>query len=222
MRKNLFSLRGAVLAAALVAASATASADNFTATFNFDNVVSGSVADTALGSFSSLIHFGNADTVSDVDAFGSFTGTSHWVDATATYGNVLVQSSAMAVSGANLLWNSNAPILVMFSAPQTISSFSIQQDLSGFGNPQDAGSYMVYLDSTGHEIAGSQVYYTQGGMPGLKLQNMATFANVSSVLLSGGVSYDNLSVSAVPEPGSWAMFSGGLLLLGAMTRRRRS
>jgi len=221
MRKNLFSLRGAVLAAALVAASATASADNFTASFNFDNVASGGVADAALGSFSSLIHFGNADTVSDVDAYGSFTGTSHWVDATATYGNVLVQSSAMAVSGANFLWNSNAPILVMFSAPQTISSFSIQQDLSGFGNLQDAGSYMAYLDSTGHEIDGSQVYYTQGGMPGLKLQNMATFANVSSVLLSGGVSYDNLSVSAVPEPGSWAMLSGGLLLLGAMTRRRR-
>jgi hypothetical protein len=216
MRNNLFSLRGAVLAAALVAASATASADNFSASFNFDNVLSGSVADTALGSsFSSLIHFGNADTAYDADGVNT-----HWVDGTSTYGNVLVQNDGLGGSN-NVLWNSSNPILVMFATEQTISAFSIQQDLSGNGsNLQTNGTYMVFLDNTGHEIAGSQVYYTQSGNPGLTIQSSGTFANVSGVLLSGGVSYDNLSITAVPEPDSWAMLAGGLLMLGAVVRRR--
>jgi hypothetical protein len=223
MRKNLFSLRGAVLAAALVAASATASAATINnASFNFDNVASGSAADTVLGSFASQIHFGNAGTVDDVDAFGSLTGTFHWVDATALYGDVLAKSDGTAVSASNVLWNDHQPILVMFSGPQTISSFSIQQDLSGFGNLQANGSYLAFLDDTGHEIAGATFSYTQGGMPGLTISSTGTVQNVSSVLLSGGVSYDNLAINAVPEPGTWAMLSGGLLLLGAMTRRRRS
>lgn len=222
MRKNPFSLRGTVLAAALLAASATASAGAFTASFDFDNVASGSDADSVLGAYASLIHFGNADTVLDQDAFGSYTGTFHWVDASATYGNVLVKNDGTAISGSNVLWNDHAPLLVLFSAPQTIAAFSIQQDSSGFGNPQTDGSYMAFLDSSGHEIAGATFSYTQGGQPGLLIQSSGTYENVSAVLLSGGVSYDNLSVSAVPEPGTWALMSGGLLVLGAMTRLRRS
>lgn len=224
MRKNLFNLRGAVLAAALAAASATASADNFSATFNFDNVASGSTADSALGSYASLIHFGNAGRVDDEDING-YTGTFHWVDVAGTtdeygytYGNVLAKDDGTAISSSNVLWNDHAPILVMFNAPQTITSFSIQQDMSGFGNIPE--TYMVYLDSTGHEIAGSQVYYTQFGNPGLTIQNNATFSNVSAVLLSGNKSYDNLSITAVPEPESYALMLAGLGLMGFVARRR--
>jgi hypothetical protein len=219
MRKNLFNLRGAVLAAALVAASATASADNFTATFNFDNVASGSTADSALGSYASLIHFGNADTVLDEDVNG-YTGTFHWVDATSTYGDVLAKNDGTAVSGSNVLWNDHQPILVMFSTAQTISAFSVQQDSSNFGNIPE--TYIAYLDSTGHEIAGSQVSFSQYGNPGLTIQNNATFSNVSAILLTAGKSYDNLSITAVPEPDSWAMLAGGLVMLGAVARRRRA
>ena len=228
MRKNLLGLRGAVLAAALVAASATASAANINASFNFDNVLSGSTADSALASFSSLIHFGNAGTVDDVDAYGSSTGTFHWVDLAGTtdasgytYGNVLVKNDGTAVSGPNVLWNDHQPILVMFSAPQTLTSFSIQQDMSGFGNLATDGTYMAFLDDTGHEITGATFSYTQGGNKGLLIQSTGTYANVSSVFLSAGVSYDNMTIAAVPEPGTWAMLSSGLLLLGVVARRRR-
>jgi hypothetical protein len=225
MCKNLFSLRGAVLAAALVAASATASAANFNASFNFDNVASGSVADTALGSYSPLIHFGNAGTVLDdpvYDSVGNLLndGAFHWVDATATYGAVQAKNDGTAVSPSNVLWNDHQPILVMFAAPQTISAFSIQQDTSGFGSP--GGSHMAFLDSTGHEIAGASFAYTSFGNPGLTIQSNGTWANVSGVLLSGDTSYDNMSVTAVPEPESWAMLSGGLLLLGVLKRRKLS
>lgn len=220
MRKNLFSLRATMLAAALVVTSATASAANFSASFNFDNVASGSVADTALGSYASLIHFGNAGTVDDVDAWGDLTGTFHWIDATTTYGNVLAKNDGSAVSLPNVLWNDNQPILVMFSAPQTIASFSIQQDMSKFGYP--GSSYMAFLDSTGHEIAGAQFSYTQYENPGLLIQSTGAWTNVSAVLLAGGKSYDNMSVSAVPEPDAYALMLAGLGLFGFMPRRRRS
>lgn len=218
MHKNQFGLRGAVLAAALVAASATASAANFTASFNFDNVASGSAADTALGSFASIIRFGNADTVADVDAFGDPTGAFHWVDVTATYGDVLARNDGTAVSAANVLWNDHQPILVTFSAPQTIAAFSIRQDMSPYGYP--GGSYMAFLDTSGHEIAGAQFSYTQYQNPGLTIQSTGTWANVGAVLLPGGKSYDDMSVTAVPEPENWAMLAVGLLLMGAVARRR--
>jgi hypothetical protein len=223
MRNNLFSLRATVLAVALVATSATASAANFSAFFNFDNVASDSVADTALGSYFPLIHFGNAGTVADdpvYDSIGNLLNANafHWVDATSSFGDVLVKDDGTAVSPSNVLWNDNQPILVMFSAPQTLASFSIQQDMSQFGFP--GSSYMAFLDSTGHEIAGAQFFYTQFENPGLLIQSTGSWANVSAVLLPGGKSYDNLSVTAVPEPATLALMLTSLGLIGLMARRR--
>jgi hypothetical protein len=212
----------ALVALALCGAGTAASASVFTASLNFDNVTSGSAANAALGAFASLIHFGNANMAQDVDASGAFTGTFHWFDDTATYGNVLVKNDGTAVSADNVLWNDSQPILVMFSAPETIASFSIQQDLSGYGNPQTDGSFMAFLDSTGHEIAGTRVYYIQGGHPGLTIQSSGTVANVSAVLLAGGSSYDNLRVEAVPEPAEALLALTGLGLMGYMKRRRKA
>lgn len=223
MQKTLFKLRGAVLAAALAAASVAAHADiAINASFTFDNVASGSTANSTLGSWASVMSFANPDTVQDVDAFGSYTGTFHWVDATAAYGDVLVKASSAAISGTNVLANDHQPIMLTFVDPVNIASLSIQQDQSGFGFPGQ--TYMAFLDATGHEISGANVYYTQGGQPGLLISNNGTVNNVSAVLFSGGVDYDNLSittVAAVPEPGTWAMMAGGLMMLGAVTRRRR-
>lgn len=220
MRKNQFGLRGALLATALAAASASTSAAGIiSGAFNFDNVASGSSADSALGSFSSIIHFGNADTVADVDAFGDPTGTFHWVDGSASYGNVLAMNDGTAVSKPNVLWNDHQPILVMFSSPLTVAAFSIQADTSGYGNP--GGTYMAFLDSTGHEIDGAQFLYSSYANPGLLIQSTAAFENVRAVLLSGDTSYDNMTFTAMPEPGTGALLAGALALLGAMSLSRR-
>jgi hypothetical protein len=215
-------LASSLVALALCGAGTAASASVFTASFNFDNVASGSAANAVLGTFASLIRFGNPDTAPDVDADGSPTGTFHWIDATTTYGDVLAVNDGTAVSAGNVLWNNGQPILVIFSSPETIAYFSIQQDLSGFGNPMADGSYLAFLDSTGHEIAGTQVYYTQYNHPGLTIQSSGTAANVSAVLLAGGSSYDYLHVEAVPEPAAPVLALTGVGLMGYMTRRRKA
>ena len=167
------------------------------------------------------MHFANPDVVDDVDAFGSFTGTFHWVDATSVYGDVLVQSSSFALSGPNVLSNGGQPILLLFNGPVDLASFSIQQDASSFGNAQANGTELVFLDETGHAIAGSGVSYTQYTQPGLPISS-GPVSHVSGVLLAGIKDYDNLSVSSVPEPESLALLSGGLGTMGLVARRRRN
>ncbi|MFZ5526258.1 MAG: PEP-CTERM sorting domain-containing protein [Pseudomonadota bacterium] len=217
--KQLITL--SALALAGMAAQAAPVASTIDVTLNFDNVAAGSAANSALGSLGSLAYFANPDVEWDVDEYGDYTGSFHWIDATATYGDVLVGASSYAVSGGNVLSNSGQPILLVFSTPVDIASFSIQQDTSGFGNPQAGGTYLSFLDATGHEISAANVFYTQAEQPGLTIQ-LGAVSKVSAVLLAGGVSYDNLHIAvtpAVPEPAA-----GLLALLGAgvvLARRSR-
>ena len=211
----------ALSALALASLAVQAAPATIDVTLTFDDVLDGSTANSALGSLGSLAHFANPDVELDVDEYGDYTGGIRWVDATALYGDVGVVASGAAVSGTNVLSNSGQPILLVFNAPVDIASFSIQQDLSGFGNPQDGGTYLSFLDATGHAISAANVFYTQGGQPGLTIQSGAV-GQVSAVLLAGGVSYDNLHINvtpSVPEPAA-----GLLALLGAgvvLARRNR-
>lgn len=213
-------LRTTLAVLALCATAASAQAQAINVTLDFDNVVAGSTANSALGGAASFASFANPDTVLDVDAYGSYTGSFHWVDATAVYGDVLVTGSPFAISGSNVLSNDGQPILLMFNNPLNLTQFSIQQDGSSFGNPQTDGTLLSFLDNTGHVIAGADVAYTQFDNPGLTISSGAV-VNVSGVLLAGGKGYDNLSFMAVPvpEPGSLALLIAGQGVVAAWRRR---
>ncbi|MGE5452826.1 MAG: PEP-CTERM sorting domain-containing protein [Acidobacteriota bacterium] len=226
-----FSFSKAVALSTLASACVAAHADiTFNASMNFDSVASGTTANQYLAGLGldGAMHFGNADRVDDAPLYDSVgnllnDGAFHWVDASDVYGDVLVKSDSAAVSASNVLWNDHAPILLTFSAPVNLASFSIQQDLSGLGNLQDMGSYLAFLDNTGHVITADNVFYTQGGHPGLTIASGAV-NGVSGVLLSAGVHYDNLSIStataAVPEPESLALLLSALGVFGLMHLRR--
>lgn len=230
----------ALLAATTVSANA---ANSVNVSFNFDNVSSGTTANSLLDNdvATTFMHFANSDYVTDSGYDDlDLTAPSHWIDASSIYGDVLVKNNAAlfgdyAVSGQNILWNDHAPILVLFNTAVNINSFSVQQDLSGFGNPQIGGSILGFLDESGHIITSLNQYFTQTDGTGQSATNpgrglLLTANNVNNVhgiFLSSGVNYDNFSinavaVAAVPEPTTYAMMLAGLGLMGAVVRRRQT
>lgn len=225
-----FSFKKAVVLTTLASAGVVAHAAlNIHADLDFDSVASGTTANQYLAGLGldSAMSFGNADTVYDdpiYDANGFLLndGAFHWIDASNVYGDVLVLADDNAVSAPNVLWNDHAPILLSFTGPVNIASFSIQQDLSGFGYLGDNGNYLGFLDNTGHIITADNVYYTQGGNPGLTL-SASNVMGVSGILLSAGVHYDNLhlsTISAVPEPNALALVAAALGVIGMFSLRR--
>ncbi|MDP1092123.1 hypothetical protein Q6316_28110, partial [Klebsiella pneumoniae] len=93
-----------------------------------------------------------------------------------------------------VLSNGHQPILIQFNGgPVDLYRFSVQQDKSGLGNPQNNGSRLDFLDAAGHVIDGASVFYTQYANKGLTISANGV-SGVSGILLSGGVDYDNLNI----------------------------
>lgn len=221
------SLRSVVIAATLAAASVAAHADiAINAFLDFDTVASGTTANAyTAGLGLGAITFGNADRVNDepiYDSIGNILndGAFHWVDATATYGDVKIISDAAAVSGSNVLSNGFEPILVQFAGPVNLASFSTQLDKNTYGF---FGYKLSFLDSTGHAIAGADVSYDTLGQSNVTVSS-GPVNGVSAILLNfGSRNFDNMSITtaaAVPEPESYALLLSGVVALGFVARRR--
>jgi hypothetical protein len=120
-----------------------------------------------------------------------------------------------------------ATTITLPSAPSFNLSFSLGN------NPSTAPSQILAVLVPNGNTAGASILYS-----GTTTNNAPTFATVSQnfnaapgayqiALLTnvtgdnGGAIIDNVWVTAVPEPGTWAMMLSSLGMIGAITARRR-
>ena len=83
----------------------------------------------------------------------------------------------------------------------------------------DGGS--TFLTGATYDLDGAEAGYEPPLNGGFTLELLASVNNIGSAVTSGQMSFDNLSVSAVPEPSTYAALAGLGALGFAVWRRRR-
>ena len=214
------------LLTALALASASAQAAvGIDTTFTFDAVASGTHANLAIGSANSLIRFDNAKLFDDLDANGDpIPGQFHWgIDTDDTIPAVTVDNPIdfwrnAAPSGINALNTAYGPVLLSFSTPLTLDTFSFTLENTTFGMPS---ADVLFLDATGHVV---QTFSFQQDLSGATFQVSSIAPNVSAIVLPSGKFVDDVHIatSAVPEPSGVALALLGMGTVGAIIRRRRA
>jgi hypothetical protein len=76
----------------------------------------------------------------------------------------------------------------------------------------------AYTTSATLDVVGTLGFDPTGGF----YINPSARATLGETVASGGLYFDNMSVTAIPEPSTYAAIFGGLVLTGAMIRRRRA
>lgn len=207
---------------AISTSSFAASAANYT--INFDNIAAGANANTDLVAQANGVSFASGHLVDTLNANFDVIGQ-HWAAyslvADGTDPAIFAQNSSSftgAGTSNNALDAQLDQVMVQFSNPTQLSSFSFNLDNTGYGNLQAAN--VLFLDAQGNTVLTSADFF-QASTTSFT-QSFASALTVSAVLLTSGKYYDNLSISvaAVPEPETYAMLLGGLGLMGFMVRRR--
>ena len=220
-KSNLLS---ALLTIVISTSSFAASASQFT--INFDLLSSGANANLDQVAIDNGVSFASGHLADILDANDNVIGQ-HWVAYSMVNDNtdpsIFAQNSAnlgwgAAPSGTNALDARFDQVLVQFANPTQLSSFSFNLDKTSYGNPQ--ATNVLFLDQNGNIIFTSNDYF-QASTTTFN-QSFASSLTVSAVLLTSGKLYDNLTVAAVPEAESYAMFLTGLGILGFMSRRRKN
>lgn len=213
----------ALFAAAICTSSFAASAASYT--INFDAIASGSNANTDQVAQANGVSFASGQLVDTLDANYDVIGT-HWaaysmamdyVDPSIFAQNSSNQGWGAAPSGTNALDARFDQVMVQFANPTQLSSFSFDLDHSGYGNLQAVN--VLFLDANGNTVFTS-ADFDQTTTTHFN-QSFASAMTVSAVLMTSGKLYDNISVTAVPEPESYAMLLAGMFLTGLVTYRRK-
>lgn len=214
LKRYLLALAGA--ASLAVAAPAAA------VFINFDNVTPGSTANASLAAAGiDWISFASGQYVPSYDGFGDpIPGSQHWaVDPTVgpiVTGNPADSNWGPAPSGINALDARLDQVLLSFTSAQNLSAFSVTLDNSTLGDLPP--SNLLFLNAAGLTIA--QLAFNQT-VPGAVVSYSGLVSGVDSILLPAGAFYDNISVTPVPEPTSFAFMLAGLALMGVSAGKRR-
>jgi len=213
-----------LLAAVLLAGATAAVADPFTYSFNFDSAT-GSPA-LASQFDTGAVSFHNAMLAPSKDTDGiDIPGTEHWQidpisDASypVTIENPLdYPDRGAAPSGDFALQALWQPVILSFDQTLDLTNFSVTLDNDTYGM-----SNLTIDFVSGATIVG-QIAIDQT-TPGF-IATLGSISGVTGIVLASGAFYDNLSftatVSAVPEPSTYAALIGVAGLGWGIWRRRR-
>jgi hypothetical protein len=203
------------LAAVTVLTAGAAQAQNYF--LNFDAGLSGSSAN-AQAPVGLSFHYGAL--VPDLDEYGDpIPGTDRWqIDTSApdvTVQNPMFYDRGPAPSPFNALDSVFSPTLLLFSAPQNLSSFSLVLDNDTFGTPGLFIEFYASSPTMDTLLASLPINQLTPGF----IASIGAVSGVNKIVLPGGALYDNLSFSVVPEPATGALL--GLGILGVILRKRR-
>ena len=184
-------------------------------TFTFDGVASGNSANSLS---QAGITFQAGTLLPDTNAEGlDVPGTEKWrVDFSSpavTVDNPALYGRGVVAGGGNALNALFQPVMVLYPGTSGFTRFSATLDNDKFG---DAGLAVGFYDSKDRLIASLPVDQT---VPGYVIES-GPLDGVSKVVLPAGAFYDNVSVTSVPEPSTWALAGVGLAALLWQARRK--
>lgn len=78
-----------------------------------------------------------------------------------------------------------------------------------------------FVTGATYALTGAEAGFAAPSNNGFGLELFASVNNIGSTVTAGQMAFDNLSVSAIPEPSTYAAIFGGFALVGAVWHRRR-